>query len=99
MERVGFGFGSLLGLVVSLGVLWLLCVKPQPTRSVGDAVGSMLRWEFFVALLLFSCLGLAWAVTGSDRLDRLFGEASGKALLFLALWLLVGAVCGIVFGV
>jgi hypothetical protein len=99
VERVGWGLASAFILIVASGVLYLLCVAPEPRRSVGDVVASVLRWEFFLALLLFSCTGLAWAVTGSGRLEALFYKASGKALLFLALWLLLGAICGVLFGV
>ena len=98
LERVSYGAGSALGLVASLGVLYQLCVHPEPRRSVGDTIAAVLQWEFFLALFLFSCVGLAWALTASERLEDLFGQASWKALLLLAVWLLVGAICGIVFG-
>ena len=99
LERVWFGLGSLLGLVVSLGCLYLLCVEPEPKRTVGDTIGSMLQWEFFIALLGFSVMTLSWSITGSERIEDLAGKASGKALLLLALWLVVGVLCGILFGI
>lgn len=94
MWRVFEGFAGLLGIVVSLGVLYLRHTQPKELQPSSGGVTFAISQEFFIALLVFSCLSFFGAVTGSRRVERILGRASWRAIAFLLLWLLVGRLFG-----
>jgi hypothetical protein len=93
--RVFEGFGSLLGVVCSLGVLYLRFKEPAEQDSWRERIASAISWEFFIALLIASCLGLIWAVAAPKWLEKLCGKRALIAIGFLLLWIIVGTLLGV----
>jgi hypothetical protein len=96
MWRVFEGFAGLLGIVVSAGVLYVRHFHPSESQVSYGGVTSAVSQEFFIALLVFSCLSFVGALTASKRVERILGRASWRAIAFLLLWLLVGRLFGAV---
>ena len=88
--RVFEGFAGLLGIIISLGVLYVRHFQPSDSQDSSSSVTDAISHEFFIALFGFSVLSFFGAVTASKRVERILGRASWRAILFLLLWLLVG---------
>ena len=69
--RIIQGFGSFLGILCAAGVLYVRCIEPPKHGSWSERVASLISLEFFVALFVVSCVGLAWAIAAPKCLAKL----------------------------
>ncbi|MGA2140461.1 MAG: hypothetical protein ABSH14_16505 [Verrucomicrobiia bacterium] len=93
--RVFEGFGSLLGIFCSVGVLYVRYTEPARQQSWSERIASAISWEFFVALFIASCVGFIWAVAAPRWLEKLSGKTSLRVIILLLLWIVVGTLLGV----
>jgi len=93
--RVFEGFGSFLGIICSAGVLYLRFTEPTKHETWREKIASALSLEFFIALLIASCLIFIRAVAAPKWLENITGKRALIAIGFLLLWLVVGTLLGV----
>ncbi len=87
-SRVGWGAVSLFVLFVCGGALYVHYTDPKPSPDVAAKISSAVIVEFLVAMSLFSCFALIWAVAAPKWVEHLWEKATWKAVLFLLLLVL-----------
>jgi len=93
--RVFEGFGSLLGIICSSGVLYLHFTQPEEHGTWREKIASAISLEFFVALLIASGFIFIGAVAAPKWLEQITAKRALAAVGLLLLWIVVGTLLGV----
>jgi hypothetical protein len=93
--RIFEGFGSLLGIICSSGVLYFRFTKPAELETWREKIASAVSLEFFIALLIASCLIFVEAVAAPKWLEKISAKRALAAIGFLLLWIVIGTLLGV----
>jgi len=93
--RIFEGFGSLLGIVCSAGVLYVHFTEPAEHEIWREKIVSAVSVEFFIGLFIASCLIFVEAVAAPKWMEKITAKRALAAVGLLLLWIVVGTLLGV----